>query len=90
MTQNNSQGGVLSTLKLKMQGLREELEKYKDLYEEKCAEATQFERQHSEVSCHSSRLFCSRKTYKNGHVRITIHTTFGKLDTKKMPKSACV
>lgn len=30
--------GILNSLKNKMQHLREELEKYKDLYEEKCQE----------------------------------------------------
>ena len=30
--------GVLTSLKNKMQNLREELEKYKDLYDEKCLE----------------------------------------------------
>lgn len=49
MSQGN-QGGVLTTLKMKMQGLREELEKYKDMYEEKCAEVDALERKGSEVS----------------------------------------
>lgn len=30
--------GVMATLKHKMQGMRDEMEKYRDLYEDKCKE----------------------------------------------------
>ena len=52
--------GVLNSLKNKMQHLRDELEKYKDLYDEKCVELEEEKQKRSEVrvklwfnfSCH--------------------------------------
>ena len=41
--------GVLTTLKNKMQSLRDELEKYKDLYEEKCIEIEEEKAKRAEV-----------------------------------------
>ena len=40
---------VLTSLKNKMQHLREELEKYKDLYDEKCAELEDEKSKRNEV-----------------------------------------
>ena len=41
--------GVLNSLKNKMQHLRDELEKYKDLYDEKCVELEEEKQKRSEV-----------------------------------------
>jgi hypothetical protein len=41
--------GVLTSLKNKMQHLREELEKYKDLYDEKCLELEEERAKRGEV-----------------------------------------
>jgi len=41
--------GVLVTLKQKMQNLKDDLEKYKDLYEEKCEEVESERSQRDEV-----------------------------------------
>jgi len=46
-----SGSGVLVTLKQKMQYMRDELEKYKDLYEEKCEEVESERSRRNEVQC---------------------------------------
>lgn len=45
-------GSALNVLKGKMQNLREEAEKYKDMYSEKCTELAEEQRQRSEVGWH--------------------------------------
>jgi hypothetical protein len=47
--------GVLAALKQKMQNLRDELDKYKDLYEDKCRE---FEAEHDRRCEVGSSLHC--------------------------------
>ena len=49
MTTTHTGVGVLNSLKNKMQHLRDELEKYKDLYEEKCVELEEEKQKRSEV-----------------------------------------
>ena len=41
--------GILTSLKNKMQHLREELEKYKDMYDEKCQELEEEKARRNEV-----------------------------------------
>ena len=45
----NTGSGVLVVLKQKMQNLRDDLEKYKDMYEEKCEEAENERSRRNEV-----------------------------------------
>ena len=52
MTTSHTGVGVLNSLKNKMQHLRDELEKYKDLYEEKCVEMEEEKAKRSEVCGH--------------------------------------
>jgi len=42
--------GVMATLKQKMQGLRDEMEKYRDMYEDKCKETEEERAKRSSVS----------------------------------------
>jgi len=52
--------GVLVVLKQKMQNLRDELEKYKDLYEEKCEEVESERSRRNEVNKVSTMLVARR------------------------------
>lgn len=45
----NPGSNVLTSLKNKMQALREEMEKYRDLYEEKCAECQLIDKEKQDV-----------------------------------------
>jgi len=47
-----SSAQALNTLKNKMQAVRDDLEKYRDLYEEKCREHQQQVDKQTEVSIH--------------------------------------
>ena len=59
--------GVLNSLKNKMQHLRDELEKYKDLYEEKCVELEEEKQKRSEVGSGF------RKIFPLFHFEVTLH-----------------
>jgi len=48
---------ALTSLKNKMQAVRDELDKYRDLYEEKCRELNDEVNKRNEVSCDPTQLF---------------------------------
>ena len=61
--------GVLTSLKNKMQHLRDELEKYKDLYDEKCTELEEEKGKSAQV-CVFKLFFamCQSRTLKVLHI----------------------